>query len=325
MTKVAIYVISIMLAFLFAMTAPSWQVTVAYRGNSAQQLARQLWSGESRTPSSPVNVLQGRNIYRGICADCHGSGSTQFGIGAGYPTSYVQHAPRDIHSIISYGQAPKLPGDAAYSGQPFELTSDHPVFPAQLTDTERWAVAIYLVCAGLDRGNLDDEPAWLQSWRNRLNPADTVYSGVEIYRENCAACHGPEGFGNGSLAGDLVPHPSSLRDSVWLANQSDWYFYSVIREGRFDYAQEDTSSLLSGTRGWTGMPAWGDYFTDDRIIALVNHIRSYSYTLSFPERSIEDYEPIEPDYNRWGWTDISGLLPDAPDLAPEWMLDDTDQ
>jgi mono/diheme cytochrome c family protein len=319
MTKIAIYFITILVAFIFAMTAPSWQVSVANRGNAASQLAQQLWSGEASTPSSPVNIIDGRNIYRKVCADCHGSGYTEFGIGSGHPVSNAQHSPRDIHHLITFGRSDRPSDNAEYSGSPFEFNGEHPVYPAQLTDYERWAVSVYLTSASLDIYSGDDDPSWIQSWRNQLDPQDPSESGQLIYRENCASCHGPEGYGNGPLASDLAPHPASLRDTVWLANQSDLFLFSVIHNGEFPNSEEDSTSTNPDNESWTGMPAWGDYLTDDQIIDLVNHIRSFSYTYDQPGRPVGDYEFANPDNVQWSWSDIVRLLPDAPGSAPEWI------
>ncbi|MCX6647434.1 MAG: c-type cytochrome [bacterium] len=319
MTKIAIYVITILVAFLFAMTAPSWQVSVANRGNAASQLARKLLSGESSTPSSPVNIIDGRNIYHAACADCHGSGHTEFGIGAGHPVSNAQHSPRDIHHLITFGGEDKSNENAEYSGSPFEIEGEHPVYPAQLTDTERWAVSVYLTSASLDKYAGDDDPSWIQSWRNQLDPPDPATSGQLIYRENCATCHGPGGYGNGPLASDLAPRPANLRDTVWLANQSDIFLFSIIRDGKLTFSEDDSTSTAPDNESWTGMPSWGGYLTDDQIIDLVNHIRSFSYLFTEPGRSIEDYKSLQPDNNQWEWAEISRLLPDAPEITPDWM------
>ena len=71
------------------------------------------------------------------------------------------------------------------------------------------------------------------------------------------------------------------------------------------------------------MPSWGDYLTENQIIALVNYIRSFSYSVDETETTIESYEFIEPDYNRWEWSQVTRELRDVPESAPEWM--ETDQ
>lgn len=320
MRKIAIYFIFIIVATLFAMTVPSWQVSLKTDGRSASNLAHQLWSGESGTPTSQVNIIQGRNIYRGVCADCHGSGQTEFGIGSGNPAASVRYSPRDIHQIITFGEKQEIPDSVEYTGQPFDLKRDHPAYPAQLTDTERWAVSIYLISATLDPLDFEVDIEWLNEWRKQLHPEDPGRSRVNLFSQNCAICHGPAGYGNGPLAHDLIPSPSSLRDTAWLANQSDWYLYSVIREGRFNYpGVENRGSWLETDNAWTGMPSWDKYLSDGQMIRLVNHIRSFSYALEETVSSVEDYEEIVPDLNRWAWSEISRELPDAPGSPPGWL------
>jgi mono/diheme cytochrome c family protein len=55
--------------------------------------------------------------------------------------------------------------------------------------------------------------------------------GREIYRTNCAACHGQEGKGDGPGAAVLTPPPGDHTDSAYMATLSDREIADVIKMG----------------------------------------------------------------------------------------------
>ena len=40
--------------------------------------------------------------------------------------------------------------------------------------------------------------------------AENLRAGRQLYEQNCAACHGPQGFGNGPAGANLDPPPANL-------------------------------------------------------------------------------------------------------------------
>ncbi len=72
----------------------------------------------------------------------------------------------------------------------------------------------------------------------------------QLYAENCAACHGAEGLGNGPLAANLEPAPIDFHDRGRAAQRSLYGLYSTITHG-----VEDTSMLgypqLSEKQRWS--------------------------------------------------------------------------
>lgn len=55
--------------------------------------------------------------------------------------------------------------------------------------------------------------------------------GKETFQTTCAACHGPEGKGDGVAAAALDPKPKNLTDAALLSSQKDDFIYKVISEG----------------------------------------------------------------------------------------------
>lgn len=89
----------------------------------------------------------------------------------------------------------------------------------------------------------------------------------QLYAQNCAACHGGSGDGNGVFSGEQVQNaansPTDFTDPRLILSASP-----ALVQGK----------LIRGGMG-TGMPMWGTIFTEDQTWALVN----YLYTFQFEE------------------------------------------
>jgi mono/diheme cytochrome c family protein len=326
----------ILLAFIFASTVPAWHAHVRVPEAAVAYLGERLSAVDTRSPSSPPPLAWGIEIYAITCAACHSSGRDDLGIGARDHRPLAQSSPRDIFEIITWGRPRSMPSGMAYSGNELDLRKDHPAFPAGLTESERWAVATYVCCGGLDPGLGGTETEWLKAWEDRLQGGDVADSPPALYSRLCSTCHGRLGYGNGPLARDLVPPPTNLRDVPWLMNQSDRYLFAVIRDGMPNYPSEGSEIdpvLHRSSSTFTGMPWWGDYLDDDAIWSLVDYIRSWGYCLEpAPTRpgelelhvSAEEMEParqvlIPPDSNLWTWLEIQASLSETSKHPPSWL------
>jgi mono/diheme cytochrome c family protein len=76
--------------------------------------------------------------------------------------------------------------------------------------------------------------------------------GPDLFRAHCAACHGPEGKGNGPVGGALKTKPADL---TLLAKNNGGKF-PTQRIQKF-ISGDDPSLLSHGTRE---MPVWGPIF-----------------------------------------------------------------
>jgi mono/diheme cytochrome c family protein len=103
-------------------------------------------------------------------------------------------------------------------------------------------------------------------YRSVSNPlprkAETVEHGGRIYAENCAACHGPTGAGDGAAGRDLSPPPGNL---AWLSQmplvQWDPFMYWTVADG--------------GAQFKTAMPAFKDGLSKEDIWAVVAYIQAH--------------------------------------------------
>ena len=86
-------------------------------------------------------------------------------------------------------------------------------------------------------------------------------SGGDLFAQNCVACHGAKGDGDGPAAAALDPKPRKLSSKEIMAKISDEQITTAIKGGG---AANGKSPL---------MPAWPQ-FSDDQVKSLVAHIRT---------------------------------------------------
>jgi mono/diheme cytochrome c family protein len=85
---------------------------------------------------------------------------------------------------------------------------------------------------------------------------DSVARGKELFQQNCVACHGVDGRGDGPDAAELNPKPTDFR--LHMPLHTDPQFYAFIHDG---YAG-------------SAMPKFGSAFSEDDIWNLVNFLRA---------------------------------------------------
>lgn len=112
---------------------------------------------------------------------------------------------------------------------------------------------------------------------NRQSPAGWLAQGEVLYTQNCLACHGESGRGDGVMVRDLPPYipekmghettrPPDFSDPAVLTGASP-----ALLEGK----------IIRGGMG-TGMPYFGSIFTGDQIKSLV----LYLYTFQFDMKEV---------------------------------------
>lgn len=127
---------------------------------------------------------------------------------------------------------------------------------------------------------LDDAAVWrLTAWIWRSNTSrEALDEGARLFAQNCAACHGASGGGNGVFAEDLaaageaslqgmpgsvmgVKRPADFTEPARLLSASP-----ALLQGK----------ILRGGMG-TGMPSWGPIFTDGQSWNLVAYLYSFQF------------------------------------------------
>ncbi len=115
----------------------------------------------------------------------------------------------------------------------------------------------------------DDDALWdavAYLWQQAI-PPQALEEGARLYAQNCAACHGAQGRGDGPFAASPSPH--GLSDITAPPDFSDPAFAlggsPALWQGK----------ILRGGMG-TGMPSWGAIFTPEQTWALTDYLWTFS-------------------------------------------------
>jgi mono/diheme cytochrome c family protein len=128
-----------------------------------------------------------------------------------------------------------------------------------LTDSQRWDVVAYF-------------------WQSNTTK-EALAHGKQLYAQNCAACHGENGAGNGVFADDLKAAGDSSAQS--MAGAQDLQMQTPANFTDPTRMLGASPALLQGKilRGGmgTGMPMWGSIFTEEQIWDLIAYIYSFQF------------------------------------------------
>jgi mono/diheme cytochrome c family protein/plastocyanin len=121
--------------------------------------------------------------------------------------------------------------------------------------------------------DLNDQQIWdlvAFAWLKDIKP-EALASTQKTYAQECAACHGPEGKGNGP-AGRNLPGRSKM-DPMSPKGPADF-----TDAGRMLTASDAVlqGKILRGGMG-TGMPEFGSLYKDDQLWALVAYVRTFAF------------------------------------------------
>jgi mono/diheme cytochrome c family protein/plastocyanin len=178
-------------------------------------------------------------------------------------------APHDASSVPNIQQsairgqelATDLPVDLSVeyyrSHSPYQAFND--LANTSLTDSQRWDVVAYL-------------------WQSNTDK-ESLANGKQLYAQNCAACHGENGAGDGVFADDLkAAGDASAQTMVGTQDMKIQTPANFIDPTRMLGASPALlqGKILRGGMG-TGMPMWGSIFTENQIWELVAYIYSFQF------------------------------------------------
>lgn len=105
-------------------------------------------------------------------------------------------------------------------------------------------------------------PAPYDALRNPLaQDRQTIERGATVYQQNCAACHGPTGAGDGVAGRNLSPPPADLTQLAGMPmGGSDTFLYWTIAEG--------------GAPVGSAMPAYKDALAKNDIWSVIIYLRA---------------------------------------------------
>ena len=177
-----------------------------------------------------VNERRGRQLYAANCASCHGPR----GAGDGPAAASLVPAPSDLSSH-EYATARIV--DALWNGvagTAMQAWRDYP--PDDLA-------ALTGVVQGFHGG------------QDAAVPDSLLATGERVYVANCVQCHGRDGRGDGSAAGEFTIAPTNFRTQRPSMSGS----LRAMREG------------VRGTR----MASWTGRLSESEIVAVAAYVRSF--------------------------------------------------
>jgi len=124
---------------------------------------------------------------------------------------------------------------------------------------------------GLSDDDLWDLVAW--TWRSATT-AETLAEGRQLFAQNCAACHGETGHGDGVMSSSLAGKENQAQTEFGMHTKRPADF--TDRRSMFGASPALLQGkILRGGMG-TGMPYWGPIFTDAQTWALVDFLWTFS-------------------------------------------------
>lgn len=150
--------------------------------------------------------------------------------------------------------APALPPSAARGA---ELALSPP--PISIADTPA-GIFEQLRASYPGRSDGDLWAVVAHAWQQKARASELVL-GEKLYSRDCAACHGLDGRGDGIMARDLPEEPPDWTDAERLMGASDALLHGKIVRGGMG----------------TGMPGWGDIYTDAEAWAVAAFVRFFGF------------------------------------------------
>ncbi len=191
-----------------------------------------------------ANQSTGQPLYQSLGLD----------IDAAHPASATPVGMPDARAgarLASGLSAGYLVPDYYLSHSPSQVFMDLRTDPAlsALDDADRWDLVAYI-------------------WQSNATPGGLA-AGQQLFTQNCAACHGETGSGNGVFAADVNAlsgkSPAKFADPASMLGAAPALLQGKIQRGGMG----------------TGMPSWGPILTDQQTQELI----SYLFTFQFKENT----------------------------------------
>ena len=122
---------------------------------------------------------------------------------------------------------------------------------------------------------------------------DLLEKGKKVYFKRCVWCHGVEGGGDGPSADRLFTRPRNFIQGTFKIRTTD--------SGELPMEADLIKTVKNGLAG-SAMPAWGEFLSNDEIVAVVNFVKTLVQDRDFNDT--EDEEVFVQDFgtNPWGTT-----------------------
>ncbi|GJL79328.1 MAG: hypothetical protein NPINA01_23170 [Nitrospinaceae bacterium] len=211
----------------------------------------------------------GKQVYKRRCQGCHGSK----GDGNGPSARFLDPKPRDFTlGIYKFHSTPGI--DSLPTDSDLFTTITHGLWGTamppwySISDQERLAVVQYLKTFS-DRWEKEVVKAPIAVPAEPTVTAESIEKGYTLYQDNCMACHGIEGKGDGPLAKivtDVWGYPIEPANFTLAAGES----------GGVKMGHDSRNLFITIMNGVGGdpMPAFKDLLKTDQVWAIVHFVQS---------------------------------------------------
>ncbi|KAA3643546.1 MAG: hypothetical protein DWQ07_23870 [Chloroflexi bacterium] len=200
-------------------------------------------------PLVSPNPETGASLYIESCAPCHGD----TGLGDGPTAGQLPAAPPAIGSFEVASQS--SPQDWFQAVTLGNLDALMPPFAEAMSEGQRWDVLAYTYSLGVTE--------------------ETIVQGETVYAQNCAACHGDGGQGDGPEAANLAVPPTDFTDQALMAQFSGEALFTGITEG--------VNPVMPGFTGLSEDDRW----------AVVAYLRSLTFSTLADDVDLQVQAPTE--------------------------------
>lgn len=104
------------------------------------------------------------------------------------------------------------------------------------------------------------DPKYATKANPRTATPQTLNSGKNLFQQNCARCHGVNGFGDGPDGANLNPPPANIAATSKMPMATDGYLLWVISEG--------------GAPVGSAMPPFKQTLKEDEIWKIITYLRT---------------------------------------------------
>lgn len=167
--------------------------------------------------TDPDALAMGSRLFQTYCVQCHG-----------------------LDGRGSKGFPNLTDNDWLYGGSP--ATIEATIAKGRHGQMPAWGAA-------LGEEKIKDTANYVRSLSGLKHDSERAQRGAEIFKTNCAVCHGPDGKGNQSLGAP------NLTDKVWLYGSSEKAIIETITNGRSNQ-----------------MPAWEDFLGKEKVHLLAAYV-----------------------------------------------------
>jgi len=160
-------------------------------------------------------------------------------------------------AIRGQGLSTNSPTQSVQSSDSYIMHSPYQAFNdlsnTTLTESQRWDLVAYL-------------------WQSNTTK-ESLANGKQLYAQNCAACHGEKGAGDGVFADKVAADFGKGMSSANNGRPADFTDPTRMLGANPALLQ---GKILRGGMG-TGMPMWGSIFTEEQIWDLISYLYSFQF------------------------------------------------